>query len=131
MKIIIAGGPRCGKSTLARTLGCPHVWATDWLLDTFFERYAPGTMHKLADEIVHWMARPGPWVIEGCPTILAIREWLHLTRQKPCDKLIWLDTPYEELNPARRQLLRMCDATFQDTHEWLHRLGVKIECPQL
>lgn len=108
-RVVIVGGPRRGKSWLARELSAP-VFCGD-----------PRSKVKDPEEGVHylpegipfagddgaamwvacnWFTMPGPWVLEGHVMARALRRW---TRDHyngyPCDRIIVLDRP------------AMCDAT--------------------
>lgn len=110
MRIIIAGGPQCGKTTKAESLsksyGIRNVRHTDDL------------MHKdwslVSGEISYWFDEPGPWIIEGVAAIRALRKWLKRAALKSnnnstvCDKFYWMDIPYHTLKPGQSSMLTGC-----------------------
>lgn len=71
-RVVVAGGPRTGKTTLALRLGRrlsrpvrhsdaligSHAWGDDSL------------------EISRWLDEPGEWIVEGVATARALRKWL-------------------------------------------------------
>jgi SPP1 gp7 family putative phage head morphogenesis protein len=72
MRIVIAGGPRTGKTTaaikLAEKLSIP-LRHTDDLISRMPWREASA-------EVAKWFDNPGPWIIEGVTVVRAIRKWL-------------------------------------------------------
>jgi hypothetical protein len=122
-RVIIVGGPRRGKSTLARELaapvnradrseligGCP-IYCGDPLSKVKDPqpgvRYLPegipisgddGAAQWVAD---NWFTLPGPWVCEGWVMARALRRWLATYDRRyrenkpgPADRIIVLDRP--------------------------------------
>ena len=83
-RVVIAGGPNTGKTTLADKIGRPNTQHTDDLIGTYDWS---GVSAHVAES---WMAQPGPWVIEGVATVRALRKRMELSPERPCDVLIWL-----------------------------------------
>jgi hypothetical protein len=109
-RIIIIGGPRTGKSTLARELagrrgwvfcGDPESKVKD--LDPV-SRYLPERLPFSGDDgaaawvAKNWFTMPGLWICEGHVMARALRRWLKETKpfrdegleMKPCDLIIVL-----------------------------------------
>lgn len=110
-RIVIVGGPRRGKSTLALELayepitircGDPISKVKDPQARV---EYLPegipfdgdlGAAQWVAD---NWFTLPGPWVCEGHVMARALRRWLRSLRAAqlidsgPCDRIIVLDRP--------------------------------------
>ncbi len=104
-RIIIAGGPRTGKSTLAARLGAELGVAprsTDSLIGTL-------DWSAASLEVSTWFDAAGPWVIEGVAAARALRKWLaaHPTGT-PCDRIILLDTPHVELSKGQVGMMKGC-----------------------
>lgn len=87
MRTIIVGGPRTGKSTLARTYraqGIPTFCGDPRSLVKEPEDgviYLPeGLDWSEGSRFVaeHWFSMPGPWLLEGQIMARALRKWLHL-----------------------------------------------------
>lgn len=96
MRIAIVGGPRTGKSTLARELaadaGCPILCTDPAHLVKDPEpgvEYVPSKhvaghagvtpdVWSLASQYVadHFLTRTGPWVLDGVGVSRALRKWL-------------------------------------------------------
>lgn len=114
-RVIIVGGPRRGKSTMAKAFaltgypvrcGDPLSKVKDPLPGvTYLPEGIPisgddGAAQWVAD---NWFAMPGPWVCEGWVMARALRRWLAgnapsartgLDRfSMPCDRIIVLDRP--------------------------------------
>lgn len=87
MKILIAGGPRTGKSTLAKRLseenGNIPVRCTDDVIHTL-----PWATASL--EVATWFDAPGPWIIEGTIVVRAMRKWFFQSpTQTQCAKYVY------------------------------------------
>lgn len=103
MRVIIIGGPRRGKSTLAATFGHP-VFCGDPLSKVKEPRkgvtYLPEGLPFAGDDggaahVAHiWFVWPGPWVCEGHVMARALRRWLNgpNAKEAPCDKIIVLSS---------------------------------------
>jgi hypothetical protein len=116
MRTIIIGGPRCGKSTLARTYraqGIPTYCGDPRSLVKEPEdgvTYLPEGLvwRKDHDEgsqyvIDHWFPMPGPWLLEGQNMARALRKWVRQGGDcyrgaiaMPCDRIIVLREPRPE-----------------------------------
>lgn len=101
-RILIVGGPKVGKTTLAKKLAEKHsipdgkVRHTDDLIDT----------HSWSDssEVVSkWMDEPGPWLIEGVTLVRALRKWLAAHPDgRPADVLLFSSNERVSLTPRQR-----------------------------
>lgn len=121
-RLLIVGGPGCGKSTRAlqeaRKRGC-LVLCTDTKEQAAREGrepqldgvlYAPpgmtwsGTSEWIADS---WLCRQGPFVMEGVALPRALRKWRerHPDEAPPCDEVIWLREPRMELTDGQARML--------------------------
>lgn len=68
MNLVIVGGPKTGKTTLADSLG-KTVRHTDELIGQL-------PWSEASEQVSHWFGEPGEWVVEGVSTARAIRKWL-------------------------------------------------------
>ncbi|KKN56881.1 hypothetical protein LCGC14_0568060 [marine sediment metagenome] len=85
-RIVIVGGPRRGKSTVARAFRDEHqipTLCTDPLRlvkdpESGVTYLPEGLGWSEASKFVadHWLLQPGPWVIEGIATVRALRKFL-------------------------------------------------------
>lgn len=112
-RIVLVGGPRSGKSTLARELrakGIPTFCGDPLSKVKEPEEgvtYLPEGLPMAGDEgpsvwiAQHWFTMPGPWCCEGWVMARALRRWLRaydLSRgdgrtdpsRTPCDRIIVL-----------------------------------------
>lgn len=122
-RILIAGGPRCGKTTLARELG-GEVRHTDDLIGV-------KDWSEASAEVAGWLDAPFD-VIEGVAVPRAIRKWLvrHANdRVKPCERFIWLDRPHVALAPDQLRMAKGCRTVLDEIRRELGFRGVKIETP--
>lgn len=118
-RVAIAGGPRCGKTTLASALGVAPVRHTDDLISKGWS--------EASAEAATWFDETGPWIIEGVAVPRALRKWLAAHPDgKPCDIVYWLDTPHTELTKGQRGMLRGCETVWREIVGELERRGVEI-----
>lgn len=95
-RIVIVGGPRCGKSTLARLLrearqlptfcGDPRSMVKEPEDNV---TYLPEGLHwSDSSQFVadHWLGRPGPFVCEGQVMARALRKYQ--LGESPCDLVV-------------------------------------------
>ena len=117
MRLVIAGVPRAGKTTLAGA-GARH---TDDLIAT----------HKWSDAsdvVVTWFDAPGPWIIEGVAAVRALRKWvLGRATGAPCDRVIWLGSPRVALTPGQAALAKGCMTVWREVRPELLARNVHVE----
>ncbi len=120
-RIVIAGHPGGGKTTMAGTLGL-RVSHTDDLIDKF-------SWDDAKHLIATWLGEPGPWCIEGVQAGRGLRQWMRDNPTgKPCDKVIYLQarTP---LSGGQLTMAKGCDTVFNGIRHALADRGVVIERP--
>ena len=123
-RLVIAGVPRAGKTTAAEKFGelrqGDPIRHTDDLIADF--EWSAASL-----EVSRWFDEPGPWLIEGVATVRALRKWLaaHPTGT-PCDGILWLDKPREQLTPGQTTLAKGCRTVLEGIREELERRGVEI-----
>ena len=118
LRIVIAGGPRTGKTTLAKTFGA-IVKHTDDLIDL---GWIPSGRAAAA-----WLDLPGPWVIEGVTAPRALRRWLKAHRRgKPCDVVLVLERAKVPRNTGQEAMAKGCAKIMAEIAPALRRRGVRI-----
>jgi broad-specificity NMP kinase len=105
-RIVIVGGPRTGKTTLAFALATERqirvIRHTDSLIDTHDWGSASTTA-------AHWFDATGRWIVEGVAAVRALRKWLDRhcgDRLVPCDEVITLWHPRVSLSPGQETMAK-------------------------
>lgn len=125
-RLVIGGGPRSGKTTLAVELALKagvggRVRHTDGLKDSH-------GWSEMSLEVSRWFDEPGPWVIEGAAAFRALRKWLANGGEgKPCDRVLYLTGSYEELDGWQAGMVKAIRTVFQEIEGELRKRGVEIE----
>lgn len=111
-RVVIAGGPRCGKTTLSHELASsrqvPTVRHTDDLVGIM-------PWSEQSAEVARWLCLGGSWIVEGVAVGRALRKWLENAEPnaKPCDVALYLDSPHERLTPAQEAMRKGCLTVWQ------------------
>lgn len=106
MRIIIAGGPKTGKTALSGVLstryGITDVRHTDSLREG-------RTWEAIVDQVSHWYDDEGPWIIEGVVTPHALVQWFTRNNfEKPADVVLFLEKGMEHRTPKQLSLAKGC-----------------------
>ncbi len=118
MRIVIAGVPKAGKTTLSE--GYKNVHHTDDLIRVL-------GWSELSQEVAEWFYDPGPWVIEGVATVRALRKWLRDNPEgTPCDEVIFLGEPHIELTPRQQGMAKGICTIWEGVQTELKQRGVTI-----
>jgi hypothetical protein len=123
-RLVIAGGPRTGKTTLARALGSGRmahaiVRHTDDLIATH-------DWSAASEAVSLWFDEPGPWIVEGVATPRALRKWLQRrSSMSPCDAVVWLAYPWDVLDPGQERMRKGCLTVMAAIQPELERRGVR------
>lgn len=125
MRVLVLGGPRTGKTTLATRLGherLVRVRHTDDLITTH-------SWSDASDEVARWLEEPGPWVIEGVAAVRALRKWLEAHRLPssglPFDELFVGSTAKVLRTPGQEQMARACESIWDEVRPHVLRRGVQ------
>ena len=121
MRILIAGIPRAGKTTLAATLEREHrikALHTDTLI--------PLGWSEASDAAAKWLDEPGPWIIEGVAAVRALRKWLAVNSSKPADVVHWLGRERVPLSTGQTAMAAGCDAVWRQVLPELLGRRVKV-----
>jgi KaiC/GvpD/RAD55 family RecA-like ATPase len=137
-RIVICGGPRTGKTTLAEHMafwgvkdsteqtmtsgmGLDRVRHTDDLIALGWSEGSAGA--------ALWFALPGPWIIEGVAVSRALRKWreAHPGEPPPVDRVIRLTTPHVALTKGQAAMAKGEATVWVEVEDWLREHGVEIE----
>ena len=99
-RILIIGGPRCGKTTLGKDLSrklgipCEH-----------FDRYISKLgWSETSDAIADDLNSPGPWIKEGVAGVRGLRKWLRRNKKVPDFEIIVLNKPHIQLSQGQKRM---------------------------
>lgn len=130
-RICITGGPKTGKTTLAKKLQCNGLVAG-----------APGALLRHTDDLIAthewsaasqeastWLDDPGPWIIEGVAVSRALRKWRdqHPGEAPPVDRMIRLIVPHVALSKGQATMAKGEERVFQEISGWLLGGGVSMD----
>ncbi len=120
-RIVITGGPRTGKTTLALSdaYSCPVRHTDD---------VAHLPWSDQSDAVSYWFDSPGPWVIEGVAAVRALRKWLERNhRGKPCDVVVFLTRSRKRLKVGQASMSEGVRGVWEEIRMVLVHRGVKID----
>lgn len=122
-RVIITGGPRTGKSTFATALaartGLPLRRTDDLIASLDWERQI--------EQVATWLASPGPWIIEGCTCVRALRAWLdRYPGRSPASTIYWLELPMCARTKGQETQAKGCATVWRnDVLPFLHGVAVR------
>lgn len=123
-RILIAGGPRVGKTTLGLTLSerlGVDLRSTDDLIATH-------AWSEASAEVARWLDEPGSFVIEGVAIPRALRKWFAAHPEgAPADTLHWGMTARVALTPGQLAMTKGSLTVWREVSSELRRRGVRIE----
>lgn len=122
-RIVIAGGPRTGKTTradaLAKELGIT-ARHTDDLIGTL-------DWSAASAEVATWFDAQGSWIVEGVAAARALRKWLASHPEgKPADEIYLLTEAFETLNPRQLGMAKGCATVWDEIVDDLIARGVVL-----
>jgi adenylate kinase family enzyme len=127
MRLLIAGVPRSGKTTLSktivRTLPCSLIVMGPRSTD---DMIALG-WSAASERVAQWLDAAGPWIIEGVAIPRALRKWLATHHYgTPADEIRWLGTPRVPLTPGQLTMAKACETVWNEVRPELERRGVVV-----
>jgi len=123
-RILIGGGPRSGKTTLAKkfesNLGI-RARHTDDLIDSH-------EWSEASAEVAKWLDEPGPLLIEGVAIARALRKWLagH-PHGRPVDVVYLASQPREELSKGQAVMAAGCATVWRQIRSEVVLRGVSVQ----
>jgi hypothetical protein len=121
-RVIIAGGPRSGKSTLAQNIsrsGRIRVRGTDELIGLDWSDSS-----LVASS---WFEYPGPWICEGVVTPRALRKWLaREPTGAPADLIVWANEAVSPRVAGQEAMAKGCATVWREILPELERREVRI-----
>lgn len=132
-RIVITGGPRTGKTTLAELIGADHpgfpVRHTDDLIEQC-KHLGKDAWSEASRIVTKWLDEPGPWIIEGVAVTRALRKWkeAYPGEPPPADRVIFCTTPHTERTPRQIGMAKGVDTVHRnDVVPWLEEHGIATE----
>jgi len=124
-RIVIGGGPRTGKTTLANEL--KTVWHVPGPLRHTDDLIENLTWRMASQIVAGWFDQPGPWIIEGVTVSRALRKWhqQHRGSGPPIDCCIFLEEPYEPLTAGQAAMTWGVATVHSEVAEWLREHGIR------
>ena len=110
MRVVIAGAPRCGKSTLFRKLSMSF----DCSLST--DDYMALPWADVPDAIIDELVKHEDWIIEGVQACRVIRRWMR-DRPEPLpmiDVCYYLQRPMVEQTKAQHAMAKAVETVWRD-----------------
>lgn len=125
VRVVIIGSPRSGKTTLAEKYGKLHPGLPVYHSDAFKEM----EWSKASDAACVWLESfSGRWLIEGVAMVRSLRKFLERwPDRKPCDVVMCLWRPFEDLSPGQASMAKGCRTIFDEIRPELERRGVRIQ----
>jgi len=122
-RIVIAGGPKVGKTTLgtelAKALGVT-LQSTDALIHMGWSEVSEHVARE-------WLTRPGPWVIEGVATLRSIRKWLAAHPQgMPCDEIRLGERPWVARTSGQESMAKGVVTVWNEIAAAVEARGVRV-----
>ena len=126
MRLVIAGVPRAGKTTLAAHVAADTGIVARHTDDLLHERMIAWS--QISELVAAWFDRPGPWTVEGVRAVHGLRKWLAAHPDgAPCDRVIWLGTPRVALTPGQATMAKGVTTVWHSIRAALLARNVQVE----
>jgi hypothetical protein len=122
-RVVIAGGPRRGKSWLAERLSNGRRLHDGEEI----RKRGVGLGPEASLLASQWLDEPGPWICENVIMPRALRKWLLRNPEgQPADLIIWADKPIERTAPGQDAMALGCATVWRAILPLLRERGVPI-----
>jgi adenylate kinase family enzyme len=122
VRILVAGGPRVGKTTLAAELGREHGIDPRHTDDLIGVR----EWSEASDVVARWIGNEDPWIIEGVAVVRGLRKWLAVHSGKPADLIYIGEQPHEPLTPRQLGMARGHATMWDSVYLQLRQRGMQV-----
>lgn len=119
--MIVAGGPRAGKSHLSGRIARQGVKLHDG-------EELKGIEWSAGSELAsRWLDEPGPWICENVAMARALRKWLlRNPTGRPADLIVNLRHPVAARVPGQVSMAAGCETVMREILPELRRRGVTV-----
>jgi adenylate kinase family enzyme len=121
--VILCGGPRTGKSTLAVRLSERHS------IPVKFGDSLVGT-HEWSEaslEVSNWIDDPEPWIIDGVVAVRALRKWLPRNPDaKPDFVVVYMRDNIQVQTDKQKAMAKAIHTIWKEVEPELVRRGIKV-----
>lgn len=119
-RVVVAGGPRAGKSTLAEALkGDRALLASDHLRGLGWS--------EASEAASFWFDRPGSFLAEGVAMPRALRKWLARTPDlQPADLILFINDPVVARSRGQHVMALGVETVWREIEPELRARGVEI-----
>lgn len=122
-RIVVAGVPRAGKTTLSARASERFKIALK-SSDSLIEENSWGSD---SDRVSEWLDAPGDWIIEGVAAPRALRKWLAANPDRALDAaVVWMGSPQAKQNKGQAAMGKACSTVWREVLPELNRRGVKV-----
>lgn len=119
-RLVLAGGPRAGKTHLAAQLSeatATRRRGSDELLSLGWS--------ESSEAASYWFDEPGSWIVEGVTMARALRKWLARNPEgMPADVIVHLGSPVTERNRGQHVMALGCETVWNEIRPELQARGV-------
>jgi len=123
-RIVICGGCRTGKTTLAERLAKEtghYLKGTDSLIEH-------ADWSRASEIASYWFDIEGDWIVEGVAAVRALRKWLARNPDgRPCDVCYWSNVAHVDLSLGQHRMNQGCFTVWNQVRDELLVRGVRIE----
>lgn len=117
LRLLITGGPRTGKTTLANSMSQSVIHTDDF----------KGSWEARLIQTMHYFNLDNIYTIEGVTIPAALELWLKIHQDKPTDKIIFLTNPRIQLSTRQMSMKRGIETIYSRIREELRQRHVELE----